>query len=480
MTNIIPYDKRTTQQAQSGAPIIELKSDSYAGGTWGGGVPKSQGHLKIRSGLVPLLSEEEIVRLYTSAQPIANAIDTVPTEALKRRPEISIENKNRLDPALLKELTDTAHELLVFAMPVVRDCAILAREFGWAIIKLVTDDTTDFSTPAGYRQGVSYIDFRAIGGGACRDTMVHTYQNDPNRRDFGMPLQYHAVPADEYLHHSRVILMQGIKDLRPLKNRSYQLGYSLLEPLAGAWYDYQDAVNSVLKMLEDKSLEVFYIEGFKEMMLKPGGVQRTVNALAYCRKMFGGYVLDSTSKMELLDRTLTGIADTLEIFLTQLSMQANLPDTLLFGRSPSGQTSGEYEKAVLEQLTTIWQTLELEPVYRKILDVFFIFIGLPGINYEINFPKPEAAEKDSAQSEKDRADSIKSFSEALEVLVRSGLISPEIAAELAEAAVKHHGVSGIEVELATGKRKLNVEPPATEPTSKPEPAAQVPENRKPD
>lgn len=403
---------------------------------------------------------------YVRSQPIANAIDTVPNDALKARPKITIVNGDEVDPEVLK----LAYKLIDFAKPVIKEAAIMSRQFGWAIIKFITDETDDYSTPANYRPGDSFLDFRAVAGGVCRDANVHSYVNDPNVRNYGMPLTYSLTPV-EYVHSSRVALMRGLRDRRPIKTRGYHLGYSLVEPMAKAWLDYQNGLQSILKILEDKSLEVFYIENFKEILMKPASLTRTINAIKTCRKALGGYLLDSSARMELLDRSLTGIADTMEQFIIQLSAQANLPDTLLFGRSPAGQTSGEYEKGILNKLTSIWQAIELDPVYEQILGSFFKMMGYEGISFDLSYSSAvELSDKERADADRQEAAGFKDLADALGFLNSSGLMKPEVAAEIAQMAVGS-SVHTVNLDDITGDKNLSfdVQPTTPPPTIAPAP-----------
>jgi hypothetical protein len=171
--------------------------------------------------------------------------------------------------------------------------------------------------------------------------------------------------------------------------------------------------------------------------------------------------MDATGTFQMVDRALAGIKDAMEAFIGQMSMSANLPDTIIMGMSPAGQTSGEYEKAILQKLTSIWQCLEAEPVFRQILDNFFKMQGYPGVKYVLEFDSSvENGDKEQSEIDKNTGSSIKSLAEALKVLVEAGIMTRESANEIAVLSLGE-GVRPIETkELKNDPNKLPPKPKA--------------------
>jgi phage-related protein (TIGR01555 family) len=382
----------------------------------------------------------ELLQLYVYAQPLANAIDIVPQAATKKIPKIKITNHSSDFPVEPAELIKLANDLMQWALPVIREAIHFARLYGWSIIPMFTSETTDYSRQPEYQDSFAWItDLRAVAGGACQDATVIEYHSDPFSRNYGRPLKFNIAPYLDRVHADRCILITGIKDQRPLKSGIYRVGYSLLEPLVKAWDEYETAMGSLLKILDSKSIEVFMVPNLKEILLNPRKLQAFLTGLKACKKAIGGYLIDSMGSYAYVDRSLTGVNDAMSQFLQKISMQANLPDTLLFGISPAGLTSGSYETNVLDNLTATYQQTELEPIYRKLLDTFFSMMGLGCTQYELAFGSPSVESKaELAQAERDKADGLNKLAGALQMMVSEGFMKREVA-----ASVFAHAIDGV-------------------------------------
>jgi phage-related protein (TIGR01555 family) len=425
---IHPYKKSASE-----IELFELKADSYELA-----VPPLTQYAQ-RGGFKGgrLLGEMELLQLYVYAQPLANAIDIVPQAATKKIPKIKITSKNPDTPA---DLVAIASDLMQWALPVIREAIHFARLYGWSIIPIFTTETTDYSRQPQYKESFGWItDLRAVAGGACQDATVLEYHSEYYTRNYGRPLKYNIAPYLDTIHADRCILITGIKDQRPLKGGIYRIGYSLLEPLVRAWDEYEVAMGSLLKILDSKSIEVFMVPNLKEILLNPRKLQSFLTGLKACKKAIGGYLIDSAGSYAHVDRSLTGVNDAMSQFLQKISMQANLPDTILFGISPAGLTSGSYETSVLDNLTATYQQTELEPIYRQLLDTFFSMMGLGCTQYELSFSSPSVESKaELAQVERDKADGLNKLASALQMMVGEGFMKPEVA-----ASVFAHAIDGV-------------------------------------
>jgi hypothetical protein len=383
-----------------------------------------------------LLSEIDLLRLYVYAQPLANALDIVPVAATKSAPRVKILDQ----PEMTEELEEIANRMLRWALPVVREAIHLARLYGWAIIPIFTTETIDYTQKPSYVEGGGIVnDIRAVAGGVTQDATVVSANADTFSRNYGKPLSYRINPMLAEIHADRCILLTGIKDCRPIGQGGFRIGYSLLEPLAQPWLDYEKGMGSLLKILEAKSIEVFMIPNLKEILLNPKKLRLFLNGLKTCKTAINGYLIDSLGDFKLGDRSLTGINDAMSQLLKKISMQANLPDTLLFGISPDGLTSGSYESKVLDDLTATYQASELEGIYRQLLDTMFALLGKTELTYELIFKAPGLEDKvDVAQAERDKAESTLKVASALAAMVNEGLMKAEVA-----ASIFAHAIDGV-------------------------------------
>jgi phage-related protein (TIGR01555 family) len=387
-----------------------------------------------RSFLGPALHQQQLLYYYIYSQPIANAIDIVPDNALKGAPTIVA--KDASDQSV--ELIDLAESAFKSYLPVIRHLAHFSRLYGWAIMPIFTEED-DLSTAPDYlKSGGIITDVRAVAGGVAMDAQIIKYWDNPRSRNYGMPMTFRITPGEE-VHVDRCVIMSGLKDKRPLKNRGvYSLGYSLVEPLYKPWDLYVKSICANLKILESKGLEIIKLPNLKQIMRKPKELTAVLEALMKCRKAINGYILDAEGDFQSADKSLTGINDSISQFLTFISMQGNLPDTIFFGISPAGLTSGSYETGVLNNLTAIYQKTELEPVFRQVADTIFLLNGKEDMDYKIKFPNSsETTEVERSEIDAANAKAFSDISSALQVLVNLGVMTKEVA-----AAIAHHAADG--------------------------------------
>jgi hypothetical protein len=427
--------KRFQPEEQGSEDSIVADWGAYSGVTGSqAGLAGNRFSQASRGFVSPTLDQQQLLYYYIYSQPIANAIDVVPTNSLKSAPIISALEDGGKDDDLIEMVQDVLTNML----PIIRHCAHLARLYGWAIMPMFTEEL-DLSTPPDYSRGGIISDVRAVAGGMSFDASVTRYWDDPRSRYYGEPMVFRIPPGEE-IHADRCVLMKGLADNRPLKNKGqYGLGYSLIEPMAPAWENYLSAICANLKILEDKSIDVIKIPNFRQILRKPKELAAVMAALRKCRKEMGGYILDSEGDYQVTDRSLTGINDAMSQVLTFISMQANLSDTLLFGISPAGLTSGSYETGVLNKLTSIYQQSELTPVFQKIIDTLFELNGRSDLKYKLTFPSSfETTELEQSEIDSSKSKGFSDLSSGLATLVAAGLMTDEVAASIA-----HHAVDGI-------------------------------------
>jgi phage-related protein (TIGR01555 family) len=452
----------------------ELRADSFDNNDGESALVRAGRRGRLKSNR--LLSEMELLHLYIYAQPLANAIDIVPSAAMKRAPVFKL-NADDLPEEMAEEIAKLGAELLHWALPVIREAVHLARLYGWSIIPIFTSETTDYSTQPDFDMASGVInDIRAVAGGACVDVTVREYQSDAYSRGYGTPLLYQMSPDGKIIHADRTILLTGLKDRRALKGGTYRLGYSVLEPLVKAWGDYEQSLDSLLKILSSKSIEIFMVPNLKEILLNPVKLQKYLRGLQSCRRAINGYLIDSEGDFKLGERSLTGTNDALSQFLEQLSMQANLPDTLLFGVSPAGLTSGSYETGVLDNLTSAYQLGELEPIYRQLLDIMFRLAGMPDVKYELVFAAPSVENKvELAQAEQYKADAAMKIANALTAMVTEGFMKREVAASIFASAIDGVNPNVDMAAIGTGDTSLLGEKKEPEEPTEPGEPADTPE-----
>lgn len=178
------------------------------------------------------------------------------------------------------------------------------------------------------------------------------------------------------VHHSRVIRFDGI-DLSPFRMATYN-GWapSLLQRVYREISQLGEAMGYARAILHDISTEVIYFDGLREKLC--GGpsareeISRMIEEMRMLKDNLHLWALDANDKVDERKRTVTGISDLIERFISALVRATDMPRTVLLGEQPGGQNaSADSEIRSWYDFVDSERKKRINPAINKILDIYF-------------------------------------------------------------------------------------------------------------
>lgn len=263
------------------------------------------------------------------------------------------------------------------------------------------------------------IDVRFINVIDRRYASVQQWQDNPLLADYGKPLVYNVRGV--YVHASRVIAFDGVAETDPDTRR--QLGgwtYSALQRPYDVVRKFATCFDSVAHLMADASQGVFKIKGLIDLIASNKEELLTRLAFSDMTRSAGRAVMVDAEDEDFtrVPTSFAGVGDIIDRWTYRLCAAAELPATVLMGRSPEGMNAtGDSDFRNLYGSIASGQENELKP---QLLQAYTLIAGnaVPE-DLDVEFHplwEPTALEK--ATTDKAVADTRK-------VYVDMGAIMPE-------------------------------------------------------
>ncbi len=182
-------------------------------------------------------------------------------------------------------------------------------------------------------------------------------QKDVLNPNFGLPVQYTfsgrasnlANTAELKIHYTRIVRFVGAWLPDILRSYSDQWGDSYLNRPQEALRNYAHAHDSVNMAIKDLSVAVFKIKGLGDMLTADDGdkmLQQRLAAVNLSKSIARAVVIDADGEdFDYRTRNLTGATDLVNQAANRLAAETDMPQTVLFGTSPTGGLgqSGNHE-----------------------------------------------------------------------------------------------------------------------------------------
>jgi len=265
---------------------------------------------------------------------------------------------------------------------------------------------------------------------------IEDMETDPRSEWYGLPKFYRNQTRDgrEYrIHPSRVIPFraQEIPDIAGVAWRDAFWGMSTVQIVMDAVQNSDTSQNSFAAMFKDARNRRIGIPGMTNMLATAEGekiLQARMAAVSALESMLGVTFYDSgedgKNGEEIDDRQMTwaGIPDINNNYLAICAAAADMPATIMLGKSPDGQNStGESDTEAWEKTVSARQDLDLRPCMEQ-LDAVLIPSALGKMDEGITWGFAPLSVPDEAEE----ATTFKTAMEAVVELQGTGTI-PDIA-----------------------------------------------------
>ena len=273
----------------------------------------------------------------------------------------------------------------------------LSRLHGKSYILLATADNKKLSEPMNSVKGLSYIttlsvtqlaagnDMRpASDAGGCYDKPMYY------RLQKGV-----GSTGSEIIHHSRIIeIVWGDGD-------------SILQNIHSELLRFASVNANAASLVHEAKIDIIKTpELANQIENQTDAIVKRFALVGLLKGNNGTVLLDANEDFISKSYNFSGLPDLMQEFAVQLAGVADIPFTVLFGRSPAGMNStGEHDLKNYYDTVGSYQRDYLRPVLRTLIDIVSGYLLPDSIDLEIIFsPLWQVDEKTLSEIEKNNAE----------------------------------------------------------------------------
>lgn len=367
----------------------------------------------------------------------AKIIDTPAEEALKHGFELGLKDDNIL--SFVEDALD-ALEWEEKASTAIK----WARLYGGSIIVMLIDDGRGLEEPVDWNNIRSIDELRVYERAVVQPDYTSLYSFDPmspieNRTSkFGMPEYYyvHSLYGSFTVHESRCLIFRnGILPER-VTNPVYRFwGTPEYVRIQRAMKNAITAHGNGPKLLDRSVQPILKMKNLSSILAAEGGdeiVLKRLELIDLARGILNSIAIDSEGEdYDFKSLTFTGVKDVIDSTCNMLSAVTNIPQTILFGRSPAGENStGDSDFENYYNYVERIQKLMVKRNIRSLLDILFC-AGLanheidekPKYKLEFN-PLWSLSDAEQANVDKTRADTEFVKAQTAQIYVQMQALDP--------------------------------------------------------
>ena len=407
----------------------------------------------------PRLSDDQLETLYNEDDLAAKIIDKLPKDATREGFRLAL--KATTESTSSDDLTSTAAAIVAEAqrlqvMRALREAWIWGRLYGAGAVFPGVDDGQSPDQPLDITR-VRKIKF--VNVLRRPQLTVERRYADIEAPKYGQPELYGVLDTntgragDVLIHESRLLMFGGVMTARSRVATSDEWDNSLLQRIyqtiqqsAGSWM-------SATHLMQDASQGVLSISNLMQMLTAGGEelLRKRMQMMDIARSVARSILVDAEKeKFERVTTSFSGLPEMLDRNMQRVAAAAEMPVTVLFGRSPAGlNATGESDTRSWYDTVASERQEKLLPHLEQMLRLIMAVDGGPTKGkvlegWEIKFPPLWQ------ETKKERAEAFKTQADALVALTTAQIALPY------EAALKlaHEGMFD---ELDVESRELALE-----------------------
>lgn len=272
-----------------------------------------------------------------------------------------------------------------------------ARKHGKSYILLATDDGADLSEPINTSKGLSYITSLSVNQLALGSEMRPASEADGC---YDKPVYYklqRAVGKTNVgiIHHSRIIEIQ------------WDDGDGVLEQVYEDVLRYTSVNANAASLVHEAKIDIIKTPDLATQIEQhTDSILKRFSLVGMLKGNNGTVLLDTNEEFQSKTYNFSGLPDLMQEFAVQVSSAADMPVTVLFGRSPAGMNStGEHDLKNYYDTVGSYQRDYLRPVLRQLLNIVTGYLSLNADDISLIFsPLWQVDEKTLSEIEKNNAE----------------------------------------------------------------------------
>ena len=232
-----------------------------------------------------------------------------------------------------------------------------SRLYGGALGVMLIDDGRGLEEPLDYKSIKSIEEIRVYERAVVWPDYSVMYNFDPTlpwkgtTTKYGMPERYfiNSIFGQFWVHESRCLIFRnGVLPERTMQPYYRFWGTPEYLRIKRELRETITSHSTAVKMLERSVLPVFAMEGLSEMLASEDGKQTVlerIKAIDTGRNLLNSVVIDGggsgggNESYDFKSFPMSGVKDIVDTSCNILSAVTNIPQTILFGRSPTGMNA---------------------------------------------------------------------------------------------------------------------------------------------
>lgn len=388
-------------------------------------------------------------QLYEGDGLFAKIIDTPADECVKQGFSFGNLSDEKVESFLRQSLDDLDWE------DVFSTAVKWSRLFGGALGVMLIDDGGELDEPLNWSSIKSIDEVRIYERAIVQPDYTSLYRINPQydgssrvHSKFGMP-QYYTVMSQYgsfVVHESRCLVFRNGRLPERTSNPLYQIwGMPEYIRIKRAMRDATVAHGDATKLLERSVQAVYSMKGLADECSTEEGENRILKRLQTIdtsRGLMNTISIDADGEnYDFKTFSFSGVSDVVDTSCNLLSALTNIPQTILFGRSPAGMSAtGESDMENFYNFVERIQKTMLRPNLQVLLDVIIqagVHAGeldkAPDIHLEFN-PLWSLSEAEQAQVESTKAQTASTRANTAIAYVNNQILDPtEVRRKLADS-----------------------------------------------
>lgn len=327
----------------------------------------------------PIIPDMQLTGLYEGNGLFSKIIDTPAEEALKHGFDLNLKNdevnafvEEALDELEWEEKAATAIKW--------------ARLYGGALIVMLINDGGGLEQPVNWQNVESIDELRVYERVIVQPDYSSLYRQDYGGKGegnrvskFGQPEFYYvsSVYGSFRVHESRCLVFRNGVLPEQTSNSIYRFwGMPEYVRIRRALRETVTAHTDSVKLLERSVQAIYSMKGLATLLTTDDGenqVLKRLNVIDTARGILNSLVIDADGEnYDFKTFQFSGVKDVIDATCNMLSALTNIPQTILFGRSPAGMNAtGTSDFESYYNFVEKIQRLMLKRNLRTLLDVIF-------------------------------------------------------------------------------------------------------------
>lgn len=327
----------------------------------------------------PVIPDMQLTGLYESNGLFSKIIDTPAEEALKHGFDLNLKS-NEMN-AFVDEVLDDLEwdEKATTAIK-------WARLYGGALIFMLIDDGRGLEEPVDWEHIRSIDELRVYERSIVQPDYASLYQQDYGGKGignrvskFGQPEYYYvsSIYGSFKVHESRCLVFRNGVLPEQTSNATYLFwGMPEYVRIRRALRETVTAHTDSVKLLERSVQAIYSMKGLASLLTTDDGENQVLKRLQLVdtsRGLLNSIAIDSEGEQyDFKTFQFSGVKDVIDATCNMLSALTNIPQTILFGRSPAGMNAtGDSDFESYYNFVEKIQRLMLKRNLRTLLDVVF-------------------------------------------------------------------------------------------------------------